>query len=614
MAVTSRDFDRLTYPNPGPALNDERSALRNIVGFDSEAYTTGEPFMFCTSHGDVLVPEEIPHRLFTVKYLAANFMLYNIRYDSGAILYHLPIQNLEELWRTGKTTAEIPDVNGVVSKFRYKYIPHKLLRIYRGKQSISFWDIAQFYRASLDRAAQTYLNESKRDIATKRFKPEYVKRYWKAISKYCIQDAMLTARLGEYFINKLVQFGITPATIYSSASISFKHFSNNSRIVTSWRLWNENPDVLKFACDAYEGGKFEVTTRGRFTGYEYDITSAYPYEIANLVDISNATCVRSREYQGPAVYGFLRCFIDNHEGRHIPCGVMVNNVRVYPAGRLYLTITKNEYDYLRKIGVEVTILDGVWLFVRRRTYPYRHVIDELYDIKAKFKGKDKMLYSVSKVAMNGFYGKCVQAIDTHDGKILVGAGWNPIYGAVITANTRIKVTDMQNRLGDDCLAVHTDSIMVKNPVDCTAISRNRTTGYLYGKGALGNFEFVTEGSGIIVACGMYQIGEENAFKGFRPKPGDTWEKILSRHVNRKKIRYGVRHVESWVESMAKGHGKTKINVFEKAQKDIDLNCDTKRVWLNRVRARDLLEKSESSTPKIMVHSGPPEFWGVKNLA
>ncbi len=606
--ITSQDFSKVQYQNPGPALNDNRPALRNIIGLDSEALTTGEPFMFCTSHGDVFKPNDIPHVLFGVKYLDANFVLYNMRYDGGALLYHLPESKLKELWQTGKTSYEY-EVNGERLKLRYKYIPHKLLRIFKGKKSISFWDIAQFYRSSLDLAAGRYLNEHKIGIRTKSFTPEYVKKYWKSISRYCIQDASLTARLGEYFVNKLMEFGITPATIYSSASISFKYFCNHARVVTAWRYWKEGQDVLKFACDAYEGGKFEVTRRGKFQGYEFDITSAYPYEIANLVDISHAKSLRSKEYQKDAVYGFLRVRIRNNTPFHLPCGVMINNVRIYPAGEFYLTITKNEYDYLVKIGVDVDVHDAIWLFVQRRRYPYRNVIDELFEIKAKYKGKDPMLYSVSKVAMNGFYGKCVQAIELHGGKILAGAGWNPVYGSVITANTRLKVTDIQNRLGNDCLAVHTDSVMLTRPLpDNWGHRRNNPVRHLYSKGELGNFEFVTEGPGVIVACGMYQIGEANAFKGFRPNDRDTWESILHRNRNHTKLKYRVRRVESWVEAMAKNHGKKTINVFESVRKDIDLNCDVKRIWIDKFRGRDFLERSEDSVHRVHIEPEPPKFW------
>jgi len=590
--ISSLDFPKLTYVNPEKSLIDKRPPLSRIVGLDSETYTDGTPFMFCTSLNDVIKPPDLFDTLFSPKYVNSNFVLYNMKFDSGSIVRFLPHDVLQSLWGTGKAVHE---------SFRLSYIPHKMLRITRLKEKVTFWDIAQFFKMSLNTASKTYLNKEKIDIPTKSFTRRYVKRFWKYIAKYCVRDATLTAELAEYFIAKLRTFNIRPTAIYSCASISFKYFSDHSKIVTSWRYWNEAREVLAFAVDSYEGGKFEVTSRGLFQGTEYDISSAYPYEIANLVDISAATYKRTAEYQPKAVYGFLRCFIENPEGKNVPCGVMVDGVRIYPAGRYFLTITKAEYDYLVSINVKTTIIDGVWLFVKRKRYPYRKIVADLFKIKSEYKNKDLMVYNTTKICLNSFYGKCVQAIPLHTGRIAVGAGWNPIYGSVITANTRIKVTQIQNMLGNDCLAVHTDSVMVTKPLP-ESIPQN----------GLGKFEHVITGKGILVACGMYQLSDDCAFKGFKPNKKDSWETILSRNLTKKRLKYKVLHVESWIEAMAKNHETSCINVFEKNKKLIDLNCDTKRVWMKKVTGRDLLNKLEHSLPKIRVESSPPKYWGVKD--
>lgn len=594
--ITSRDFDRCIYKPP--RLVDDREPVSKLIGIDSEAYGVdtdghrrGEPFMFCTSLGDIFRPDDIPDMLFTPKYHYTNFLVYNLKYDSGAFLYHLPVSHLRELRMEGRTAF---------MGRRYDYIPHKLLRIKEGSITVCFWDISQFYKMSLDAAADRYLDRRKIDIPTKTFTPRYVRRFWKYIAKYCIMDAQLTADLGRYLVDKLIQFGITPTTLYSCASVSFTYFCSTANIITSYKLWQEDRTALALASDAYEGGKFEVTTRGYFSqAYEYDLTSAYPYEIANLVDISHARVSHSRIYEKDAVYGFIRCHIDNSGGKHLPCGIMRKGVRMYPAGQYYLTITKEEYEYLTALNIDVKIYSAVWFHVRRKRYPYRKTIMGLFDIKSRVKGMDKMLYYVSKVVMNGFYGKCVQCIEQPNGKIAIGSGWNPVYGSVITANTRIKVTKMQNYLKDDCIAVHTDSVMSLRPL-----------GRRHIRGGLGNFEAVPDaaGPGVIVACGMYQIGRANAFKGFKPKHNETWLDLLKKHRRKKAVPYKQLHVESWIEAMAKGHEPSAINVFENAVKMVDLNCDTKRIWPRKVTGADLLAGMETSLPKIHIETKAPDFW------
>lgn len=582
--ISSKDFPSVVYTEP--RLEDDRPKIANIVGIDSEAYTTGEPFIFCTSYGDVFDPHASPECFFSEKYQDTNFVVWNLKYDSGAILYYFPRETLLDLWENGKTIYNSPE------GFYYKitYVPHKLLRITSRRHQVNFWEISQFYHSSLDRAAQTYLNESKEKIQTKNFSPRYVARVRKHLIRYCIRDAILTARLGTYLVDKLDQFGITASSLYSSASISFKYFASRTSIVTSWRFWNEDRDVLALASDAYEGGKFEVTTRGPFRGYEYDISSAYPYEIANLVDIQSATVIYTTEFQPKAVYGFLDCIIDNNTVHHIPCGPMVNGVRIYPMGHFRMTITAPEYLYLLSLGIQVEVKRGCWLFVKRKRYPYRKIVHDLYAIKSEMKDTDAMLYNVTKVVLNGFYGKMAQSIRQPDGNILVGAGWNPVYASYITANTRLKVTKIQNLMQDDCLAVHTDSVITTRPLPDSVATDN----------ALGNFGPVIDGDGIIVACGMYQIADQYAFKGFAARKGESWRTILERFPHRKTVPYRVLHVESWLEAMAKNHSISHINVFARTRKLMSLNCDKKRLWNHSVKAKDLLERTERSSPKIYV--------------
>lgn len=589
--ITSLDFGRVKYKEPKFSL--ERDMMEKIIGIDSEAYTDGVPFMFATSLGEIIKPQQFPDILFEPRYIHANFVVFNLKYDSGAFLYHLPRHVLTELWDRNEVKYE---------GYKYKYINKKLLRISRGfKDYVSFWDISQFYKSSLDKASQTYLKKSKLDMRTKKFSRKYVKRFWNNIGKYCIQDAKLTAELGVYLVNKLQEFDITASSLYSCASISFQYFANETNIVTGWRFWNNYKKLVAMACDSYAGGKFEITSRGRFHGYEYDITSAYPHEIKNLIDISEANILYSPKYQKDASYGFLRVLIHNYDGKHLPCGIM-RKQRIFPAGAFYATITKEEYEYITSIGIEVEIYDGAWVFANTNKKPYAPVIDKLFKIKSDVKGKDRMLYNMSKTIMNSFYGKCVQCIEDPDKNINIGAGWNPIYGSVITANTRIKIAKMQNILQDDCLAVHTDSIISTKKLNSDLI-----------KTGLGEFCYETEGDGIIIASGMYQLGNQCAYRGFIAKRTDDWFKILSRknNINKTKITYKQLYVESWVDAMAKGHPKSKINVFENRPKEIDLNCDCKRLWDYDITARDLLKNLYRSMPVIITDTSKPISWRIK---
>lgn len=609
--ITSLDFDNLLFRRP--KLTDKKTPIDKIIGIDSEAYKDGSPFMFCTSFGDIIKPINLFESLFSPKYHYANFVVYNLKYDSGAILYFIPKDALYSLWEKGKAiywkpidstknpifTDNILDFKNPIDYEHYiiSYIPHKCLRIQKGLIKVTFWDISPFYHMSLDRASKIYLNKGKIEVPTKSFTCSYVKKNWHFIAEYCINDAILTKELAEYLINKLDTFNIKVSTLYSQASISFKYFCTHAKVVTSYHFWKYQRRLIEDAVDAYEGGKFEITARGSFTGYEYDIISAYPYEIANLIDISKAKIVYSKQYISEATYGFLRVFIDNSLGLYLPCGIKRNNLRIYPKGQYFLTITKEEYDYIVSLKIPIEILSASWIIVKRKIYPYRDCIAKLFEIKDNSKNVDKMIYHTSKILMNGFYGKSVQVIKQPDGSYIAGPGWNPIYGSVITANTRIKVARIQNLYNEKCIAVHTDSVMLTVPLQSDFV-----------KNELGSFNFECKGDGILIACGMYEIGNVTAFRGFNPPENMTWREILTKYKKRKVIPSKFLHVESWVEAMAKNHNSDRINVFSKDRKDIDLNCDTKRIWPKSVTSNDLLTKLQKSIPKIHNEINPPIFW------
>jgi len=540
----------------------------------------------------------------------------------------LPHEALDVLRRLGEVRY---------SGLTYYYIPHKHLRIESGPQQwVKFWDVAQYYHSSLDAAAERYMGENKIDIETKTFTPEYVNKNWDRIAEYCVKDAVLTKKLTDRIIEKLTDFEISTPSLYSCASITAQYFSRNTEIPDVFQLWNGYPDMMAMACDAYAGGKFEITARGPFDhAYEYDLASAYPYEMSNLKDVSTAKVVRDTSYfHSDADYGFCRVRIESESDienpDHLPCGLVDGSQRFYPSGVFYTTITKNEVEYISQLpNTKIDVLAGTYLYCETNRYPFRHIIKKLYEFKDIYKRGDQTLYLLVKILMNSYYGKGCQVIPelnlkTHEEYSLQendyldvyywlnsgkgqgknfkpGQHFNPIYAAVITANTRIKVTAMQNLLKRSCLAVHTDSIITTEPIPDTLLSPG-----------LGGWAFEVDGPGLIVACGQYQIGSISKFKGVVPRKADNWTRLLKNHITPgkpapSKIPYPQTLVESWIEATGKNH-RDQINVFRPDKKIIDLNVDTKRNWDEPTNAEILLKTLQYSKPNTIFEEAEPFWW------
>ena len=600
-------FDKIVYKKPSQYRFDK--PLQKIIGFDSEAYRSGLTFLYATSEGDIIAPPDLFSVLVSDKYLSSNFVTWNLKYESGAILRVFPHKVLHALQQFHEAEYVFRD-----EKYLLSYIPHKQLRIKQDKwhgKSVRFWDMSPFYgRVKLETAAKEYLHESKHDVNPELFTEEYVKAHFDEIAKYCVQDCVLTKRLADLWISKFEQTGISVTSLYSEASISFTYISRKTDIVTPYEYWDYNKKLIRYAFESYEGGKFEVLARGKFSGYEYDISSAYPKEIANLIDIRNARIVYSNAYVPEAVYGFLRVRISlKNPDVRLPCGVL-HKIRTYPMGSYFITITKQEYDYITKeLSVPVEIIDAAWIIVSCIRYPYDNIINELYIQKSFWKKKDRLRSNNYKIIMNGFYGKMAQCIEDVEGNYVAGQGWNPIYASIITANTRIAVTRLQNLLGRDALAVHTDSVITRVRIPDRFIGKN-----------MGEFELVEEGDGVIVACGIYQINDQSALKGIiRDKDDKLTHKksrtiidILKGHPGQSEIELRIRHVESWLQSMSMNHPVSAINVFSDEPKKLDLNCDTKRIWPGDVTSDDLLNSLQFSEPLIERQFSEPKFWTEKN--
>ncbi len=556
---------------------DDNIAIE-LIGLDTEADVTGRCFLVCTSLGDVWKMEDVPGCFFDRAHRGKKYAVWNLKYDEGAILQFLPSDNLTELWETGKT-----DWNG----YGISSIPRKLLTIRRGKNSVHIYDLYQFFASSLDTAAKKYLGVGKLEIETKRFTGAYIEKNWNTIVEYCIRDAELVEQLSVVLMGTFAKFQLYPKKLYSTAYVSYQHFKKTCNYVTVKRFWDHDRKVLDFAMRAYRGGKFEVTRKGIDQYYEYDIVSAYPAEIAKLVDITWARIVWSRTYRPYAVYALLHIRAKLPVSLHSPLALQRNGVNTYPVGYVETYCTKQEYDYLIDHDADVTIIEAVWLHVDKKIYPYKAEIDRLVRLKQQYKTADTELeYHTVKILLNSLYGKFVQLIATKD-YYKATTCWNPIYGGLITANTRIKISRYQDKY-PQVVAVHTDSVITTVPIPCDT------------EKTLGNLIYETEGHGLVLGSGIYQIGDKVRLRGF-PANCSLFDFLTS------KTRYvslDVTHANTWREVVFHDWDVHVINRFDTQKKRIRVDFDSKRIWLDDwTRWSDVEKRVVESMPLFRTPSG-----------
>jgi hypothetical protein len=540
-----------------------------VLGLDTEAWQTGQCFMITTSLGDVFSYNQYPAFLFSRKYRGRSFVCYNLAYDEGALLQVLPREGLQAL-RAGQPSEW--------QGYTFRSIPKKCLTIHRGSHSVHIYDMYNFYQGSLAYNAETYLSAAKLELETKRFGVDFVTDNWSRIGEYSVRDSTLVASLAEMIIKRFESYGIYPRKLFSTAYISYQYFSTHTPYVTVRKYWQHCKPLLQASIDSYNGGKFEVTTKGAGFFYEYDIISAYPAEIRNLIDISWARVEESPKYQKNAIYAFLHVQGKLPVGIHSPVAYKYRSVNVYPVGYFDKWVTLAEYDWLLTQGADLSIQEGWWLKCDNRQYPYRKEIDRLTALKTVAKKEGRALdYHTLKILLNSLYGKMVQLIPKNE-HYEASTCWNPIYGAIITANVRIRVSEMQQAHAS-IWAVHTDSVISTSPLPTPKAA------------GLGDFEPTVSGPGVILGSGIYQIGSKVRFRGF-----NCSRDLLSMlDIPRATLPLTDVRAHSWKEVCFHNWELCLINRFESLPRTLRVDFDRKRIWLQdwKTFAETLLRPVES---------------------
>ena len=580
-SVKDKIFDNVVYTKPKPRSPSNVKKSIDVIGLDTESFQDGECYMVCTSLGDVFHSRHIPSFFFSRKYRNKVFVVYNLKYDSGSLLQHLPFKNLDKLRITGKTRHK---------NIEYEMIGYKKLRVRKvekkrgGTNGVTIYDIAGFYNMSLDKASEKYLKDRKKEIDIEEITRDNVQEKWEELSKYCIHDAVLTKKLAELQIKSLEQMGLYTRSLISTAYISWQHFRKVCNPPNMNYFYNFHPKVLDYAMRAYNGGKFEVTEKGTGYFYSYDIVSAYPHSIANLPNLYMCKVIYDKAYNDESDFSFLNCKISIPYNVNNPTPEKKKTINIYPVGHLRKVITKIEYDYFIKNGCEIEILDAVHVVSRDKTMIFREEIERLMYYKKKYKkeGNDTM-YNTTKVLLNSLYGKFVQLI-WKDDKWLAGESWNPLYASYITAYCRTRITELQNKY-NSVVAVHTDSIISKEK-----LSYPKTD-------ILGSMSYETEGQGVLVGSGVYQIGDKVKLRGFDAKI-NLLEML---DVDSDVLKFNSKKFHSWREIIFRNHSPEEINKVEDVLKEMKINFDHKRLWLDDyTNFREVKERNVYSSPYIYV--------------
>lgn len=573
-----------------------------ILAFDTETYH-GYCKLICCSGGKKILNPTFLECIKFLFYLANKRntyrFFYNLDFDFSSIL---------KLW---KSTLNINAVNNRILKkikwlkngievryknFIIKWIKGRMLSIKHTtrRNSVVFTDIFNFFSLGLNKTSEIYLNDIKIDnIDGNKLNTslEYWNKREKDIISYCIQDCILTKRLGKLLIDTIIKNDLPlPKYLVSSASLSKQFFRLNCFIPNISHIPKK---IIQIAYDTYFGGRFEIFKRGFFDYLELnDINSQYPTFIRDLPNMRDGVWSKTKIIPKEQCLGYFKVKVDIPKNYKIPTiPIHHKGVNKFPTGIIEKWCTWYDLDLIRKYIIKIH--KGYIFIPTCKNYkPFKKEIDSLFIKKQKLKGIDQLSYNITKLCMNALYGCFIETHKNQDkkGNIELNSGilFNSVYASQITAFGRWSVIkDIPKEKYSNIVAIHTDSTI-------SDITLNK---FLTLDLKLGNWNKESEGKGIILNTGMYQIGYLVKTRGIPKKFIKTWLRFCLKNSIYKKKTFKIKHMRKLSEGLIRDKSLINVNTIIDDKRSVNCNSDTKRDWLRDFKSfNDVLNTNIDSFP------------------
>jgi len=571
-----------------------------VIGFDTETYKGNCKLIACSEKKKILNPTFLQ----CIKFLFSNAnnsniyrFFYNIDFDISSILklWSSNINVLKKrILRKIKWLKNGIEVN--YRKYKLKWIKGRMFIIKHKtrRKSVIFTDIFNFFLTGLNESSKKYLKDIKiNDIDGNLLNTslDYWKEREKDIIEYCIQDCILTKKLGKLLIERISKNNLPlPKYLVSSASLSKQYFRKNSYIPNINHIPKK---ILQIAYDCYFGGRFEMLRKGYFDKvYLYDIVSQYPFFIRNLPNLRDGLWQKTLSIPDKKCLGYFKVKFNIPKEYKIPTiPIFHKGVNKFPSGILKKWLTWYDLDLIRDYIIK--IYDGYVYHSKDITYkPFEKEIDFLFKQKQKLKSKNQLDYNITKLTMNALYGCFIEQHKEYDkeGNYSLKAGilFNSVYASQITAFGRWSVIkDIPKDKYNNVIAIHTDSIISDISLDKFLDIGNE----------LGKWNLEKEGIGIILNTGMYQIDDLVKTRGIPKRYINNWLTFCKKNQIYKKKLFKIPHMRKLSEGLIRDKSLINVNTIMNDKKSINCNSDTKRDWISNFGSfREVISKNIDSYP------------------
>ncbi len=212
--------------------------------------------------------------------------------------------------------------------------------------------------------------------------------------------------------------------------------------------------------------------------YNYDITSAYPFAASQLIDLRDCSFVKSEGASADtliksAYYGFLRgdLYLDPAH-LYAFCSPVVVNLD----GRLSNPVGHLPTDYypldiirfVERCGIGIFKMRDGWFISPHHAVSPRHPFQSLMSDLYAGRSQSSLASYFLKRVMAGIIGRMLETRKSNGEVTGYGELYNPIYHAIITSQTKIRVAEfiIQNGISaSELVHVGVDGIKTTKRID-----------------------------------------------------------------------------------------------------------------------------------------------------
>ena len=355
-------------------------------------------------------------------------------------------------------------------------------------------------------------------------------------------------------------------------------------------------EVNDMALKACPGNWVEAFGIGHYPAvYDWDISGAYASRLAELYDTRRGEWVNGPEKPNGAVYGFAKVKVDI-EAEFSPILYFIDSETTYsPQGGWETYLTAQELDFIDNYHLgSYQILDAWWwlpvgkrglngqLLTTNQNQPLKGIINHLWRKRQGTEGLEK---KIIKRGMAGLWGRMLEAPRKEKGKTVYGDGYNPVWGAIVEADTRLEVARLAIHNGIIPLAVAVDGMITTKPLPVPST------------GELGTWRLSHTGAVIIAGSGQVAMQTKEGEGDFALRY--DWLKSAI-DADPQAGEYTMDKISVTTLASALSVDFDQLGATKRATRAVRIGADTKRFYMDEPETgADLLTKQYESMPLLV---------------